>query len=252
MKPTVARLLIAAVSFATIATACGGGDGEGDAAATTEADAPVDTTIAEVPLETPAAPAADYAGYRLLPTACGAEQPQERQVMQFEAPDDMGIDPASNPRAVIATSCGDIVVELTPEDAPATVNSFVFLAESGYFDGTVSHRIVPGFVLQAGDPTATGTGGPGFVLPDELPPPGFVYERGVLAMANAGPGTGGSQFFIVLEDAALPAQFSVFGRVVEGFEVLETIATIPLGPNQVNEVSAPLQALYLEQVTIER
>ena len=94
------------------------------------------------------------------------------------------------------------------------MNSFVFLAGEGYFDGSVSHRILPGFVMQAGDQTATGLGGPGCTIVDEFPPQDFVYTRGTLAMANAGPGTTGSQLFIVLDDVQLPPQFTVFGEVV--------------------------------------
>lgn len=153
----------------------------------------------------------------------------------------------------IVTSCGPIEVELDPSTAPETVNSFVFLAEEGYFDGTVSHRILPGFVMQAVDPTATGIDGPGYTIPDELPPQDFIYTRGTLAMANAGPGTTGSQFFIVLADVQLPPQFSVFGQVVAGFEVLDRIEEIPLGraPTSADpSPSTPLETLYLDAVTI--
>lgn len=237
--------------------ACGGDDDAfAGAGATGDTETPTTsspaTTIAEIPLDTAAIPPADYAGFRLQETACGAEAPPERILAEYPAPDDMGIDPASRPVATISTSCGDITVELDPSLAPATVNSFVFLAESGYFDGTASHRIAPGFVLQAGDPTATGSGGPGYVVPDEAPPANFVYERGVLAMANAGPNTTGSQFFIMLGDAGLPPAYSVFGKVTSGFEVLDTIATIPLGVGRSGEQSTPLQSLYLDAVTIER
>jgi len=141
-------------------------------------------------------------------------------------------------------------VELYPELAPETVNSFVFLARSGYFDGSVSHRVVPGFVIQAGDPTATGREGPGYTIPDELPEPGFLYEAGTLAMANAGPNTTGSQFFIVLADAPLPNAYSYFGNVVGGFDTLERIVEIPLGQNALGELSVPLETLYLESVNI--
>jgi cyclophilin family peptidyl-prolyl cis-trans isomerase len=146
------------------------------------------------------------------------------------------------------------VVELDPSIAPETVNSFVFLAEQGYFDGTAAHRVLPAFVLQAGDPTATGRGGPGYSVPDELPPQGTTYERGVLAMANAGPGTSGSQFFIMLADAGLPPAYSIFGRVVDGLDVLDVIATLPLGDRSSGfsvERSVPLETLYIERVTVE-
>ncbi len=260
MPPTLrTRLIASVIALVVFAAACGGDDDAGASSETVATDeaavtttTPPATTVTEVPLDAPARPATDYAGYRALPTACGADQPPERVEMQFDAPDDLGIDSASTPTAVISTSCGDITVELDPAMAPATVNSFVFLAEAGYFDGTVSHRIVPQFVLQAGDPTGTGRGGPGYVIADEFPPDGFVYERGVLAMANAGPGTTGSQFFIMFGEAPLPPQFSVFGRVVEGDGVLDAIAALPLGVGPSGEPSSPLEAMYLNSVTIER
>jgi cyclophilin family peptidyl-prolyl cis-trans isomerase len=170
--------------------------------------------------------------------------------MVFSAPEDQGLEDTATIEAVISTSCGDISLELDPAVAPETVNSFVFLARAGYFDGTVSHRILPGFVLQAGDPTATGRGGPGYTIPDELPAAGFLYEKGILAMANSGPNTTGSQFFVMLDDAPLPPNYSVFGRVTDGFDALDRIAEISLGPNARGEVSVPLETLYLEGVTI--
>jgi cyclophilin family peptidyl-prolyl cis-trans isomerase len=142
------------------------------------------------------------------------------------------------------TACG--------AEAPETVNSFVFLSRQGYFDGTVSHRVVPGFVFQAGDPTATGTGSPGYTVPDDFPAAGFSYARGVVAMANTGaPGSGGSQFFIALDDISLPPSYTVFGEVVEGLDVLDRIASIPMGPNPPDAVaSRPLETVYLERVEI--
>ena len=198
----------------------------------------------------PVAIPADYDGYRELPVACGGTLPDPVEPMQFEAPEDQGINAGDDVTATIVTSCGDIVLALDPAAAPETVNSFVFLARAGYFDGTVSHRILPGFVIQAGDPTATGREGPGYTIPDELPAPGFLYEAGTLAMANAGPNTTGSQFFIVLADAPLNPDFSVFGKVVGGSETLERIAGIPLGPNAFGEMSVPLETLYLETISI--
>lgn len=157
-------------------------------------------------------------------------------------------------RAVLHTSCGPITIELDPALAPETVNSFVFLAEEGYYDGTVSHRVVPGYVIQAGDPTASGRGGPGYAIPDEFPAPDFSYTRGIVAMANTGrPNTGGSQFFLVLEDASLPPNYTVFGTVVDGFEVMDRIGQLPLGPQPGDAVpSRPLETVYLERVEIDR
>lgn len=211
------------------------------------------STAALIPLSTTAAPAlppSDYAGFRDQPTACGGTQPPAASSAEYAAPDDLGLDPSVKLRATIITSCGPIVVELDPAMAPATVNSFVFLAGEGYFDGTVSHRIFPGFVFQAGDPTATGFGGPGYVVPDEYPPDGFVYGTGVLAMANGGPGTTGSQFFIMLGDSGLPPSYSAFGVVVDGFDTLQAIQAVPLGTSLRGETSVPLETVYIETVSV--
>ncbi len=194
--------------------------------------------------------ATEYERFRTQGTACGGTRPEAAATMSFAAPGDGGV--SSNARATLHTSCGDIVIELRHDLAPATVNSFVFLAAQGYFDGTVSHRIVPGFVVQLGDPTATGRGGPGYQIPDEFPPTDFAYTAGVVAMANGGAGTGGSQFFIAFNDIALDPDYSVFGYVIAGTEVLERIAEIPVTTNPATlEPSLPLQTMYLESITIE-
>ncbi len=231
-------LLTSIVVAALVLAACGG------TASTT-------TTQAEVPLEVVPR---TYEQFRAQPTACGAEAPAPLTEMQFDDWGDESLDPTTPNLAVISTSCGDITVELDPSLAPSTVASFMFLARQGYFDGTVFHRVIPGFVVQGGDPTATGTGGPGYTIPDEYPPADVAYERGVLAMANAGSGTTGSQFFIVLEDTELPPQFTIFGRVVEGFDVLDSFQLIPLGkaPGSPDPVpSTPLETIYVNTITIE-
>ncbi|TXJ07933.1 MAG: peptidylprolyl isomerase [Aeromicrobium sp.] len=135
--------------------------------------------------------------------------------------------PQSSPRSAemltIATSHGDIAVKLDAKNAPCTVNSFVSLAEQGYFDDTQCHRLVPGFVLQCGDPSATGMGGPGYSFDDELTGD-ETYTTGTVAMANSGPDTNGSQFFIVLADVALPPDYTVFGTVdAAGMKVAHAI-----------------------------
>jgi len=208
------------------------------------------TTVPNVPLEIVPS---TYEQFREQQTACGAEAPEPLTPMQFEAPDDMGLDPSTPVHITMSTSCGDLEIELEPAIAPETVNSFVFLATEGYFDGTVFHRVIPGFVAQGGDPTATGTGGPGYTIPDEFPPPGVGYDRGVLAMANAGPGTTGSQFFIVVEDTELPPQFAIFGRVVDGFDVLDRLQEVPLGVSPVSPdpvASTPLETIYFNGIAI--
>ncbi|HPU12904.1 MAG TPA: peptidylprolyl isomerase [Aeromicrobium sp.] len=131
--------------------------------------------------------------------------------------------PISASKLTVETNRGKIGLTLLPESAPCTVNSFVSLAQQGYFDGTKCHRLVPGFVLQCGDPSATGTGGPGYRFDDELTGE-ETYPAGTLAMANAGPDTNGSQFFIVLADSQLPAAYTVFGSVdADGLAVAREI-----------------------------
>ena len=171
--------------------------------------------------------------------------------MQFPGPQDQGIAPDALVTVIIETSCGDIEIELDPGAAPDAVNSFVFLAKSGYFDGSVSHRIISGFMFQAGDPSATGSGGPGYrIASDEWPAAGFAYERGVVAMANAGPQSTGSQFFIMLDDFGLPPEYTVIGRIVGGDAVLDDIADIPVTEGPCGTACFPLEALYLERVRV--
>jgi cyclophilin family peptidyl-prolyl cis-trans isomerase len=107
-------------------------------------------------------------------------------------------------------------------DAPRTVNNFVFLAKDGFYDGVIFHRVIPGFMIQGGDPTGTGRGGPGYRFEDE--PVSKRYERGTLAMANAGPNTNGSQFFIMHADYGLPPNYTIFGRLTGGHDVVDKIA----------------------------
>lgn len=197
-----------------------------------------------------------YEGFRARPTACDADQPPPETVMSFEGPEHQSdITSTGKVTATMTTSCGDIVMELDPASSPETVNSFVFLAREGYFDGQVFHRIAEGFVIQGGDPEANGTGGPGYIIADEFPTrPDFVYEVGSVAMANRGARSTGSQFFFVIgEDAQhLTAGFNVLGKVVSGRDALERIAEVPTGvsPGSVEE-SLPLETVYIESVTID-
>ncbi len=140
----------------------------------------------------------------------------------------MGIDPAKRYTATMETSMGSMVIALDPIKAPKTVNSFVFLALNHYFDGIIFHRIIKGFVCQGGDPTGTGRGGPGYRFDDELPKAG-EYKVGSFAMANAGPSTNGSQFFIISgpDGCRLPPAYSLFGQVVKGLEVVEAMQSVP-------------------------
>src|SRR5690606_34024853 len=138
----------------------------------------------------------------------------------YDAPPAMQIDPEKSYRATLTTDRGDIVVDLFAEHAPRTVNNFVFLAKEGFYDSVTFHRVVPNFMIQGGDPTGTGRGGPGYKFADEFEGNPLRHERGVLSMANAGPNTNGSQFFIThAPQPHLDNRHTVFGKVAEGMDV---------------------------------
>jgi len=152
------------------------------------------------------------------------EDPAERNGMYTDPPP-MVIDPAKRYTAVIETEKGDIVATLYADKAPNTVNNFVFLAREGFYDNTTFHRVIEGFMAQAGDPTGTGTGGPGYRFADEFHPDLRHDSAGILSMANSGPGTNGSQFFITFAETPwLDDMHSVFGKVSEGMDVLMSIS----------------------------
>ena len=166
----------------------------------------------------------------------------------WSSPPAMQIDPNKSYTAVIDTNQGDITVELLAKDAPNAVNNFVFLAREGFYDGVKFHRVIKGFMIQGGDPTGTGRGGPGYRFADELQnAPRGGYKQGMLAMANAGPNTNGSQFFIMDSDYPLPPNYVVFGRVTAGQDVVSKIASVATtGP----ERSTPTQDQVMEKVTV--
>lgn len=143
---------------------------------------------------------------------------------QWNSPPEMQIDPDKDYTATVETNRGDIVVELYPEHAPNTVNNFVFLAREGFYDDVVFHRVIPDFVIQGGDPTGTGRGGPGYRFEDEVVDNPLRHETGSLSMANAGPNTNGSQFFITHSPQPhLDGKHTVFGKVVSGQDVVDSI-----------------------------
>lgn len=146
------------------------------------------------------------------------------QGKSYDGPPEMALVAGSDYHAVFHTEKGDVRVRLFAREAPETVNSFVFLAREGYFDGTTFHRVIEDFMVQGGDPTGTGTGGPGYRIRDEFHPDLRHDEPGVLSMANAGPGTGGSQFFITrVPTPWLDGRHAVFGKVVEGMENVDSL-----------------------------
>ncbi len=189
--------------------------------------------------------------------ACGAEVPKgaTKPKPQFSAPAQV-LQKGATYTATLRTSCGDIVIELLTKQAPETVNSFVFLAEQGYFDGQRFHRLDTTIdVIQGGDPTGTGSGGPGYTIPDELTG-AESYGPGVFAMANAGPDTGGSQFFIITGENghALDDQgaWTIFGNVIEGLDVAQQIQQLPIqDPGAGLGGQQPQEAVYIERVTID-
>ena len=162
-----------------------------------------------------------------MTTPCPAPDGSSQKLQHFDGPPPMCIDADKRYSAEMVTSKGNMVIALDPAAAPKTVNNFVFLARYHYYEGIVFHRVIPGFVLQGGDPTGTGRGGPGYQFEDELPKPGR-YELGSLAMANAGPNTNGSQFFVISGPSGvrLPPQYSLFGKVIDGLDVVATIDAI--------------------------
>ena len=161
----------------------------------------------------------------------------------------MVVDPAKDYTATITTNMGEMKAQLFAKESPRTVNNFVFLARDNFYDNVKFHRVIKGFMAQTGDPEGTGRGGPGYRFADELDAAKKTgYKRGVLAMANAGPNTNGSQFFIMHQDYALPPNYSVFGQVFSGIETIDKIIAVPAdGP----EKSSPTVEVLIQSVTIE-
>ena len=147
---------------------------------------------------------------------------------QYDSAPELTIDLAKDYSAVIHTTAGDISVDLFASNAPQTVNNFAFLANDGFYDDVIFHRTIKGFRIQGGDPPGSGRGGPGYRFRDEFHDK-TSYNRGTLAMANAGPNTKGSQFFIMHADYGLPNAYTIFGEVTDGMDVVDAIAEAPVG-----------------------
>ena len=167
------------------------------------------------------------------------------KTQKFSEAPEMGIDPAKRYTATMDTSLGTIVIALDAINAPVTVNNFVFLALHHYYDGVIFHRIINGFMCQGGDPTGTGTGGPGYRFQDE--PVKQRYQLGSVAMANAGPNTNGSQFFLIsgASGVGLPPQYNHFGQIVKGMDVLDTMQKV-----QTSRGDRPAEDVVINGVTI--
>jgi peptidyl-prolyl cis-trans isomerase B (cyclophilin B) len=239
--PRANRALFAAVlgALAVLAVACGDDDdsansnGGGQAAQTSEAPAPEETQPNDPEQQA-------QSGCQDVPPPeprrdGGAKRPTGR------------LDPAATYIVTLETSCGEIAIRLDQKTAPKTTASFAHLARTGFYDGTVFHRIVPGFVIQGGDPTGSGTGGPGYTTRD-VPPQNAAYVQGTVAMAKSGAepaGTGGSQFFIVTgPDAGLPPDYALVGKVVKGQRVVDEIGQ--LGDPASGGAGTPLQPVVIE------
>ena len=180
-----------------------------------------------------------------MPEEIPAPDGSSERRTKFSGPPPMIIDPSKTYTAVMDTSMGSMTIELDAENAPLTVNNFVFLARWHYYDGIVFHRIIKGFVCQGGDPDGNGRGGPGYKFADEdVKEP---YELGSLAMANAGPNTNGSQFFLISGPSGvrLPPQYNHFGKVVEGLDVVDAMEKVPTGSGD-----RPMDDVVINSVTI--
>lgn len=164
----------------------------------------------------------------------------------YTTPPTLTLDTKKKYTATLKTEKGDIVIALAASETPITVNNFVFLAREKFYDGTVFHRTIKNFMIQGGDPQGTGAGGPGYRFNDE--PFAGEYTRGTVAMANAGPNTNGSQFFIMHADNPLPPNYVIFGKVVSGMEVVDMIATAPTRPD--GEGSSPVTPTAVRSVDI--
>jgi len=242
---TAVAAALAAFALATGLAGCGGDDdGSADAGAGAAATATSSTGVA--------APSGGGTVTNADGATCSAAEPAPpADPKTYDAPPPLTIDPSKTYTATLATSCGDIVVRLDAKAAPRTVNNFVFLAREGCYDGLTFHRVVPGFVIQGGDPTGDGTGGPGYTFADELPDDG--YPTGSVAMANRGPGTNGSQFFIVTGDASLlPNSYNRFGEVVRGMDVARTIEGFadPAADPGDPAAGVPTSPIWIDGVTI--
>ena len=236
-------VVVGGIAIVVIIAAIGGAFSGDDTASTTTV-APTDTT--ETGAGTDTAADAEWPGDPAdCPPADGSATPQQ----SFDTYPPKCITDGATYTAEIVTNKGSLTVRLDAEKAPKAVNSFVTLARYSYFDATECHRIIPGFVVQCGDPTATGTGGPGYSFEDELPAAG-EYRIGSMAKANSGPDTNGSQFFIISGDrgAALPPNYTLFGEVIEGLD--DTLVALDAAGNPESNGVPPLEEVIIESVRI--
>jgi cyclophilin family peptidyl-prolyl cis-trans isomerase len=246
--------LVFVAATVVFAAACGdnGSDDESDEVASSEETEQVasdDTGSTETPV------ADEPESAEAIETDNEAESEEEEESvqqpsMQWDQPPEMQLQEGTDYQAVITTNRGEVVVNLLQDDAPVTVNNFVFLAEQGFYQNVPFHRVINGFMIQTGDPTGTGAGGPGYRFEDEEVT--RDYSPGTVAMANAGPNTNGSQFFIVHGDlrGQLPKNYTIFGEVSEGMGVVDEIANVQVQRSRTGEMSSPTEEVYIESVEI--
>jgi len=198
----------------------------------------------------PANDSAKQEANTITPTPAGISDTLGSQttMKQYTQAPDMMLKEGVDYQARLKTNKGDIIIDLNETETPITVNNFVFLAQDGFYTDVPIHRVMKGFMLQSGDPTGTGTGTPGYRFNDE----DFEgeYTRGTVAMANSGPNTNGSQFFIMHQDFQLQPNYVIFGKVIEGLEVVDAIADTPVQANMYGEASVPTEDLIIESIEI--
>ncbi len=177
-------------------------------------------------------------------------QTNENPSTSFDKTQDKSLGASKMHIITLKTNFGEIQFETYNADAPKTVNNFITLAQKGFYDNLTFHRVIKGFMIQGGDPLGNGMGGPGYKFEDELNPATESYKagykKGVVAMANAGPNTNGSQFFIMLENYPLPNNYTIFGKVIKGQEVVDAIGSVQIGAND-----KPVKPVIMESVTVE-
>jgi cyclophilin family peptidyl-prolyl cis-trans isomerase len=215
----------------------------------TAVDAYASTTVAGDATNTVPGDAATPSDFVYGTTECPPVEGAATQTQEFGDSFALCIDPTKTYTAVVTTNMGTYSAVLDAAKAPGTVNNFVSLARNKYFDGITCHRAIPGFMIQCGDPTATGSGGPGYKFADELPASG-EYKIGSLAMANSGPNTNGSQFFVISGDqgVALPPSYTLFGQVTEGLD--STVVALDAAGNPSSNGMPPLKEIKIESITI--
>lgn len=224
-----ASIVAMAVLLMSLVVACG---------EESDIEDPTSTNAASTATTTESEPTAEAVG----------TEPEGQDVMQWDSAPAMQLEQGRDYKATIRTNKGELVIDLFETEAPMTVNNFVFLAEQGFYTDVSFHRVISGFMIQTGDPTGTGAGGPGYRFADE--PVTRDYERGTVAMANAGPNTNGSQFFIMHADNPLPKNYTIFGQLISGLDVLDALATVPVSANASGERSVPNEPLTMESVEI--